>query len=41
LYDLDSDEDELDFLKVSQGVDLQKRDVLRAEKKLKKKRDLF
>ena len=41
LYDLDSDDDELDFLKTAHGVDIEKRNELRTEKKAKIKRDLF
>ena len=41
LYNLDSDDDELDFLKEAHGVDLKKRDEIRNEKKAKIKKDLI
>lgn len=41
LYDLDSDDDELDFLKIAHGVNIEKRNEMRTEKKAKIKKDLF
>ena len=41
LYNLDSDDDELDFLKESQGFDINLRNQMRTEHKAKVKKDLF